>query len=72
MVSLVVIIVLVSGCMSLALHHLRLPTRLFSVFERGVLLLLLLLLLMLLAVVGMEIIMIWNMGGCTVAVADRE
>ena len=68
MVPLVVIIVLVGRCMSLALQHLRLPARLFSVFEGCVLLLLLLLL----AMVGMEIIMIWNMGGCTVTVADRE
>lgn len=67
MVSLVVIVMLVSGCMSLALHHLHLPARLFSGFERCMLLLLLLL-----AMVGMEIIMIRNMCGCTVAVTDRE
>lgn len=69
MMSLVAIIMLVSGCMSLALHHFHFPARLFSGFERCMLLLLLLLLL---AMVGMEIIMVWNMGGCTVSIADRE
>lgn len=61
-VSLVVIIVLVSRCVSLALHHLHLPARLFSVFERRVLL----------PMVGMELMMIRNMGGCAVTVADGE
>lgn len=70
MVSLVVVVVLASGCMSLALRHLHLPAKLFSSFERCVMLLLLLLLL--LAMVGMKIIMIWNMSGCTVAVAHRK
>lgn len=63
MVSLVLIVVLIRRCMSLALHHLHLPARLFSGFVRCVLLL---------AIVGMEIIIIWNMGRCTCPIVDRE
>lgn len=64
MVSLMLIVVLIRRCMSLALHHLHLPARLFSGFVRRVLLLL--------AMVGMEIIMIRNMGRCACVIADRE
>ena len=52
---------MVIRCMSLALYRLHLPARLFSGFERWVLL----------AMVRMEIV-IWNVGRCAVAVADRE
>lgn len=63
MVSLVVIEVVVIRCMNLGLHHPHLPARLFSGFEWCVLWL---------ALVGMELMMIWNMGRCTVAIANRE
>ena len=60
MVALVVIVVLVS----VVLQHLSLPARLFSGFERWMLLLL--------TVIRMKIILIRNAGGCTVAIADGK